>query len=66
MFKVEFKTGNAAFHDENGIYEDCDYYMEASEVIRILKEVIKKLESGYREGACVDNNGNKVGSWKLD
>ena len=55
MFKVEIKTGNAAF-EGNPEYE----------VKRILKEIEKKLESGYTSGSCMDINGNKVGKWSLD
>lgn len=55
MFKIEIKTGNAAF-------EDSPEY----EVKRILKEVIVKMENGYDSGVCMDINGNKVGEWSLN
>lgn len=60
MFEASFKTGNAAFDD--------DYYDNAKidESIRILKEIIKKLEDGYMSSVCMDINGNKVGTWSLD
>lgn len=63
MIKIEFKTDGAAFNDPytgepNGM---C----EREECIRILKGVIEKLENGYSEGACMDINGNKVGTWEL-
>lgn len=63
MFEIKFTTGNAAFHDE--MTGELDSYMEALECQRILQEIIKKLEVGYRDGSCIDLNGNKVGTWKL-
>lgn len=54
MFKVEIKTGNAAF-EGNPEYE----------VKRILKEIEKKIEQGFSSGVCMDINGNKVGNWLL-
>jgi len=58
MFKLKFKTGNAAFSEDCG--GDKKY-----ETIRILKEVIKKLENDYDEGSVMDINGNKIGEWTL-
>lgn len=55
MFTLAIKTGNAAYDDGN-----CEY-----ELIRNLKEIIKKLEYGYDSGSVMDINGNKVGSWEL-
>ena len=66
MFKIEIDTGNAAFHDETARNEEYNDYVKAEEVIRILTNVIQMLNSGYRKGTCVDYNGNRVGSWKLD
>lgn len=63
MFKVEFKTGGAAFCNPSTVEED-DYY-EGLETQRILQEICKKIEAGYREGSCMDINGNRVGSWEL-
>lgn len=63
MFEIKFETENAAFHNE--MTGEPDPYMEALECQRILQDVIKKLEVGYRNGSCIDLNGNKVGTWKL-
>ena len=63
MLKIEFKTGGSAFCDP-GTGEE-DNYCEGLETQRILHEIIKKIEVGYREGSCIDVNGNKVGEWKL-
>lgn len=56
MFEIKLKTDNAAF--------DEPYANE--EIIRILKDVIEKLEYGYSRGSCIDINGNKVGKWKKE
>jgi len=58
MFKLKFKTNNAAFVEESG--GDKKY-----ETIRILKEVIKKLENDWDEGKVLDINGNVIGEWIL-
>lgn len=55
MFKIEFKTGNAAF-TEYGEYE----------VNRILKSIIEKLEYGHTDGEIMDINGNNIGHWEWD
>lgn len=63
MFKIEFSTGNAAFHDDVESYDD---YVMRYEVTRILKTIANKIENGYTKGSCIDINGNKIGTWKLD
>ena len=69
MFKLEIKTGGAAFCDGDG--QENAYY-EILEVNRILKEIQDEL-MGYAEamidhasGSCMDLCGNKVGTWKLN
>lgn len=61
MFTMEFKTGNAAFHDD-----EFDNFATTDEVARILRDVAAKIECGYVQGGCIDYNGNRVGSWQLD
>lgn len=63
MFKVEIKTGGAAFCDPCTGEEDT--YAESFEVVRILKRIINELENDYVKGVCMDINGNKVGEWEL-
>jgi len=36
-----------------------------SEIVRILKDAILKLEQGKEEGSLHDINGNKVGNYTL-
>jgi len=54
MFKIEVKTGNAAFE------------WPAAELVRILHSVAVKLERGETEGAVMDGNGQKVGAWSYE
>ena len=54
MFKLKIETGNAAF--ENG---------KVSEVVRILKDAILKLEQGNDRGILLDLNGNLCGEYRL-
>lgn len=58
MFKIEFRTDNAAFS------EDCGGSLEY-ETIRILKEVIDKIAYGRAVGSIMDINGNNIGEWSL-
>lgn len=55
MFKIEFRTGNAAFEDNAGL-----------EVARILRELSDKAEHGELEGLIRDVNGNTIGKWGLE
>lgn len=64
MLTIRIATGNAAFCDDTD--GDLNDYFKKKECIRILKDVIRKLDSGYDYGACIDINGNKVGEWDLD
>ena len=58
MFSLDFETDNAAFGPD-----EAD---ARSEVWRILRQVAQKvLEGGEGEGAIMDANANKVGSWGL-
>lgn len=63
MFKLEIKTGGAAFCDPySGEESELD---EAREVARILREVADKVEAGRRDGKCMDFNGNSVGEFRF-
>ena len=61
MFKLEIKTGGAAFRDENDNLDPWN-----AELFRILDDVKDKLNNGKTEGNIMDINGNKVGSWRLE
>lgn len=58
MFKIEFKTGNAAFGNNDSI-------QQAIEIQRILGNISRLVEDGITEGICSDINGNKIGKWGL-
>ena len=60
MFRVEIKTGGAAYRDdEDG--ENLDPH--ANEVRCNLLRIIDQLRSGSTEGNVFDSNGNKSGHW---
>ena len=61
MFKLEIETGGAAYRHGDHV---LDPY--ATEVRRILLDVICKLEAGYTDGSVIDVNGNKVGRWSYE
>lgn len=60
MFKMSFKTGNAAFKDADLC--NPDFYIESA---RILRKIADDIERGNDSGFCMDINGNKVGEWSL-
>lgn len=55
MFTLKIDTENDAFQDGN---------LEL-EVVRILQEVVKKIENGKDYATLIDVNGNKVGDFYL-
>ena len=61
MFKLEIKTGGAAFR--NPYTGEEDSIAEAQELERILYRVIKEISMDMNSGSVYDINGNKVGSW---
>lgn len=61
MFKLEIRTGGAAFHEEG---EAVDEYGRI-ELIRILQKIERELEDGYDSHYIMDINGNKVGEWAI-
>ncbi len=62
MFKLRIKTKNAAFF--NGVQSE-EKHEPQQEVVRILKQVIDRLEMGNTEESVFDINGNNVGEYKL-
>jgi len=60
MFGVSFETCNAAFGETE---EE-----RRAEVVRILRKVIRQVESDYANESAVvmDVNGNKIGEWHTD
>lgn len=62
MFTLEVETGNAAFHDEYGEYDD---FAMRFELARILTNITNKILDGYQEGTVADINGNRCGKWKI-
>ena len=54
--KIEFTTGNDAFHGDNLEYETA----------RILNDVAHKILSGYLKDNIRDVNGNRIGEFEVD
>lgn len=63
MLKIEIKTGNAAFTNEDG---EFDAYYGGAEIKRILDRVTDDIQNGYEYGSANDINGNKVCTWELE
>jgi len=61
MFKMEIKTGGAAFRNPHTGEED--QFSEALELTSIMNDVAMAMQNGQTSGVIIDTNGNKVGSW---
>jgi len=68
MFKLEIKTGGAAFRDDSRTdrHDEPVLDPDATDVRRILKDVSDKLAAGHTDGSVMDVNGNKVGRWSYE
>ena len=62
--KVKFNTNNAAFKDSYGI-KALDELAKEREVVRILENIIDKINGGHRSDVIMDINGNKIGEWLM-
>ena len=63
MLRIEIKTGNAAFRNED---DEFDAYYGGREIKRILTKVVEDIQNGYETGSVNDINGNKVCKWELE
>lgn len=62
MFKMEFTTDNAAFHDpETG---DENEFFEELEILRIMELVSIAVRDGEKSGTIMDITGNHIGRWE--
>jgi hypothetical protein len=59
--KIEFKTTNDAFCLD-GME---NFWTRAEETVRILNEIILKVESCANKGIIQDINGNDIGEWSF-
>ena len=68
MFRLEIKTGGAAFRSETETDEHGEYILDpcSSQLRMLLRIVEDQLECGFTEGSLRDCNGNKVGGWSLE
>jgi hypothetical protein len=53
---IDTNNGNDAFSDDD---------VKKSEIVRILKNIIWKIEMGKEDGRINDMNGNKCGEWYI-
>lgn len=59
MFKLSFRTDNAAFDDD----DDDD---AAPEIARILRLVADSVSNGVKSGSIRDISGNTIGKWESE
>ncbi len=60
--KIEIKTENAAFYDEDA---ENDYYVAAAELDRIFGQISRAVAEGATDGLVIDGNGNICGEWRI-
>ena len=61
MLKINIKTGNEAYSDENeNITYEGRYALRAD-----LNKIAEDIANGKDYGSVIDINGNKVGEWEL-
>ena len=65
MFEVKISTEGAAFKSES---DDAYFNRLATkaEVVFLLRKILEQIKAGYTEHSVIDENGNKVGEWRLD
>lgn len=61
VFKLDIQCDNDAFKYHGQDDEDT----RNNEVIRLLEDVIKRVDSGFESGTIQDTNGNTVGRWQF-
>ena len=61
--KIAFITSGAAFCDPHTGEKSNHYY--TSECMRIMQDILDKIECGCEYGRILDINGNKIGEWQL-
>lgn len=63
MFKLEFETDNAVFHESPG-----DYLAECSKRLTEISERLSDVSgfSGNTNGYICDSNGNTIGQWSYE
>ena len=60
MFRMKFSTESSAFHN------DCNGLTKEDQTVKILLEVMNKINNGNTEGIIRDINGCEIiGEWKL-
>lgn len=67
MFKLEIKTGGAAFRSDTKTDKNGESVLDprSRELRVLLGKVELQLANGMTEGKLMDSNGNSVGKWSL-
>ena len=60
MLKIEIKTGNAAYSDDDKLTDKGRLNLAAN-----LKVIANMIACGESDGIIMDINGNKVGIWEV-
>lgn len=61
MLKIEIKTDNAAFSEDELLTIEGRY-----EIARLLRDIAMKIENFHEDGKIMDVNGNRCGEWSLN
>ena len=61
MLKIEIKTGNAAYSENDELTWDGRFNLAAN-----LKVIANMIVNGENGGTIMDINGNKVGKWEVN
>ena len=61
MLKIEIKTGNAAYSENDELTWDGRLNLATN-----LKVIANMIANGENGGAVMDINGNKVGKWGVN
>lgn len=61
MLKIEIKTGNAAYSDDDKLTDEGRLNLAAN-----LKVIANMIVGGESDGIIMDINGNKVGRWEVN
>lgn len=61
MLKIEIKTGNAAYSENEKLTWDGRYELAAN-----LKVIADMIVNGENGDTIMDINGNKVGEWEVN
>ncbi|QAU06679.1 hypothetical protein SEA_WILLIAMBOONE_179 [Gordonia phage WilliamBoone] len=65
-FKLNIRTGNDAFTDPNEQSSDYARNQEIARILRKAADYIAEYGVGHQTLSILDQNGNRVGGYKLE